>query len=355
MAKTTVGLKIGSTSIKFVELVHLRDGCKLRKIGVEEFPLSEKTQGYLNNVNFIAEKLKEIITTHKINSHKIVSGVEGESVVVRIIRVPQMKDSELRRAIRWEAEEQIPYPMDDVSLGYHILKKNLLGARGREVAVLIVGVKKQSIDEHLNIFQQIGLTPAIVDVNSLALYNIVKNSSIEISEGTALLNIGHRVTNLVITAEDFPFMVRDINFGGENITQNLMRRWGISYVEAEKLKKTRGMIRFDLETASIEEKEMSRIITDSLEELIKEIVHSFEYFASNRKGALVQKVILSGGCSLIKNLDKFLSQELEIPVQKINPFSNVSYSRDKFAQFLPSLVPLFAVPAGLALREISWT
>jgi len=356
MAKVTVGLKVGSTSVKFVEIMHGKGSrFRLKKMGVEEFPLSEKHQGYLNHSSFLAGKVQEVITLHRLNPRRIVTGVEGESVVVRIIRVPQMKDSELRKAIRWEAEEHIPYPMEDVSLGYHILKRDLLGSRGREVSVLLVGVKRKSIDEYLSIFQQVGLCPAVIDVNSLALYNVVKNSNIETTEGTALLNIGHRITNLVIIAEDFPFLVRDINFGGDNITRDLAKAWGISYLEAEQVKKTRGITGIGPELeVSIEERELSRIIRDSLEELIKEIVHSFEYFTSNRKGALVQRVILAGGGSLIKNMDKFLSQELEIPVQRINPFSNISYPKEKFQQFLPSLGPLFAIPAGLALREISW-
>lgn len=355
MAKVIVGLKVGSTSLKFVEIMHGKVGFRLKKIGVEEFPLSEKHQGYLSHSNFLAGKIQEVITIHKLNPRRIVTGVEGESVVVRIIRIPQMKDSELRRAIRWEAEEHIPYPMEDVSLGYHVLKRDLLGSRGREISLLLVGVKRRSIDEHLSIFQQVGLCPAIIDVNSLALYNVVKNSNIKITEGTALLNIGHRITNLVIIAEDFPWLVRDINFGGDNITRDLAKTWSISYVEAEKLKKTRGITGIDLESeVGIEEKEISRVIRDSLEVLIKEIVHSFEYFTSNRKGALVQRVFLAGGGSLLKNMDKFLSQELEISVQRINPFSSIDYSEKKFQQFLPSRGPLFAIPAGLALREISW-
>jgi type IV pilus assembly protein PilM len=355
MAKVTVGLKVGSTSLKFVEIIQRKGGFRLKKIGVEEFPLSEKSQEYLSHSSFLAGKIQEVITIHKLNPRRIVTGVEGKSVVVRIIRVPQMKDSELRRAIKWEAEEHIPYPMEDVSLGYYVLRRDLLGSRGREISILLVGVKRKSIDEHLSIFQQAGLCPAIIDVNSLALYNVVKNSNIEITEGTALLNIGHRISNLVIIAEDFPWLVRDINFGGDNITRDLAKAWGISYVEAEKVKKTRGISGIDLESeVSIEEKEISRVIRDSLEVLIKEIVHSFEYFTSNRKGALVQRVFLAGGGSLIKNMDKFLSQELEISVQRINPFSNIRYPEKKFQQFLPSRGPLFAIPAGLALREVSW-
>lgn len=355
MAKVTIGLKVGSTSIKFVEIMHRKNRFRLKKMGIDELPISEKQDGYLNNIDVLAEKIKDVIDSNKLNPRRMVTGVEGESVVVRIIRVPQMKDSELRRAIRWEAEEHIPYPMEEVSLGYHILKRDLLGARGREVSVLLVGVKRKSIDEHLSIFQRTGLCPAIVDVNSLALYNVVKNSNIDTPEGTTLLNIGHQTTNLVIIAEDFPFLVRDISFGGNNITQKLARAWGISYQEAEQVKKTRGITGIDIESEiSIEEKEISRIIRDSLEELIKEIVHSFEYFASSRKGALVQRIILSGGGSLIKNMDKFLSQELEVPVQRINPFNNINYSQERFQEFLPSKNSLFAVPVGLALREVSW-
>jgi len=351
----TVGLKIGSTSLKFVELLHKKNEYKVRNLGKEDFPLSEKREGYVNYTSFIAQKIKDVIRKYNLSYKRIVTGIEGESVAVRLIRVPYMKDSELHEAIKWEAQEHLPYPLDDVALDYYVLKRNLLGAQGREMSVLLAGVRKQTIDEHLQIFQEAGLCPAIIDVNSLALYNICERIKMDKKEGTALLNIGHYITNLLILTEDYPFLVRDIKFGGHNITLSLAESLGVTYREAEEIKKARIFSeRAQQLGKSVSEEEVEEIIRSSLGELINEVVRSFEYFTSNREGSPVRKVITSGGTSLVKNIDVLLSQELGISIEKMNPFANISYSKTDFRELLPSLSPAFAVPVGLALREISY-
>lgn len=354
MARTTVGLKVGSTCLKFVEILHKRNQYKLKNLGIENFPFSEKEGGYVNHISFLAEKVKEIIQTYNFNPRRIVTGIGGESVVVRLIRVPYMKDNELREAIRWEAEEHLPYPVEEVSLDYHILEKNLLSSQGKEMSVLLVGVKKQSIDEHLQIFDQAGFCPAIIDVNSIALYNVAQNINMEKKEGVALLNIGHYITNLLILTEEHPFLVRDIKFGGDNITRSLMEQLGAGYIQVENIKKSGSLT--DLKEQldrGVEEEEIRQIIRNALNEFIKEVVRSFEYFTSNREGFPVQKVVLSGGGCLVKNIDNLLSEELGVPVGKMNPFVNISYQKKGFQNLLPSFSPLFAIPVGLGLRGIS--
>ncbi|HHF98289.1 MAG TPA: type IV pilus assembly protein PilM [Candidatus Aerophobetes bacterium] len=346
-------MKVGSSSVKFVELLHKKNEYRLRKLGFESFPFSEKKEGYLNYVGFVAQKIKDIIRRYNLNSQKIVTGVEGESVAIRVVRIPQMKESELSEAIKWQAQEHLPYPLEDITVDYHVLKKDLVGAGGKEMSVLLVGVKKSTIDEYLRIFQEVGICPAIVDVNSLALYNVFERIENKKKEGTALINIGHRITNLLILAEDYPFLVRDIKFGGDNITRALIESFGVNYQEAEKIKKAEDLsyighkIGRELEPEQVEE-----VIRGALSELINEIVRSFEYYTSNREGAPVQKIILSGGVSLIKGIDVFLSQELEVPVEKFNPFVKISYAKGKFGEFLPYFSPVFSVPVGLALREV---
>lgn len=353
MSKITVGLKVGSTSLKFVELVHKKEGYRLKNISIEEFPFSEKKDGYLNHPGFIAEKIREVIRRYRLSPKRIVTGVEGESVAVRLIKVPPMKENELREAIRWEAEEHLPYPVEDIVLGYQVLKNGMSDSQSKELSVLLVGVKKENVDEHLRLFNQIGIYPAIVDVNSLALYNVAESIKMtDKAEGCALLNIGHYTTNLLVLSRGFPFLIRDIKFGGDNITRSLIKSLGVNYAQAERIKKdfsiTGGGLKVD-----IKEEEVDRLIKEALADLVKEMVHSFEYFTSTREGVPVQRVILSGGSCLIKNIDDFLSQQLGIPVERMNPFASIIYQREKLG-FSPLLAPLFAVSVGLAMREISW-
>lgn len=354
MAKTTVGLEVGSTCLKFAEILHKKSKYRLKNLGIENFPFSEKEESYLNHTSFLAKKIKEVVRTYNLNPRRIVTGVGGESVVVRVIRVPYMKESELREAIRWEAEEHLPYPVEEVSLDYNILNKDLLGSQGREMSVLLAGVKRESVNEHLQIFQHAGFCPAVIDVNSLALYNVAENINMSKTEGIALLNIGHYITNLLVLAEDYPFLVRDIKFGGDDIARSLMRQLDLSYIEAENIKKTPGLSEVNQGVdKQIGGEQIRQTIRNSLSDLIKEVVRSFEYFTSNREGSPVNKVILSGGSCLVENIDNLLSQELEVSVEKVNPFADISYQKTRFQNFLPSFSHLFATPVGLALRKIS--
>jgi len=354
MAQTTVGLKVGSTSLKFVELAHEKKKWRLKKLGIENLPFSEKEGGYLNDARFLTQKMKEIIKKYKLNPKKIVTGVGGESVAVRVIKVPYMKESELREAIRWEAEEHLPYPMKEITLDYQVLEKSLPGLREGEMSVLLVGVKNQTIDEYLQIFQQAGFCPNIVDVNSLALYNVSENIKMNTKEGVALLNIGHYITNLIILSEDRPFLVRDIKFGGHNITLYLVRILRINYRQAESLKRARSLSKMSEQLGGkIKVEEIEQIIRESLSDLVQDVVRSFEYFTSTKEGTAVQKVIMSGGVCLLEKVDTILSQELEVPVEKMDPFVNIEYQKPKFKELLPSFSPLFAIPVGLALRKIT--
>ena len=352
MGKTTVGLKIGSTSIKFVELIHEKGAYRLKNIGLEEFPFSENQEGYVNRPTFIAQKIREIIRNCRLNPRRIVTGVEGESIAVRVIKVPWMKKRELREAIRWEAEEHLPYSVEEIALGYQVLEGGTFNSGKRELSVLLVGVKKEDINEHLSLFTQVGIYPAIIDVNSLALYNLAESINlIDKAEGRAILNIGHHTTNLLVLSRGFSFLIRDIKFGGQSVTLSLIKELGVSYAEAEKIKKEFSITGKGLDK-QIKEK-VDGVIQEALGDLIKEMIHSFEYFSSTRGGTSVQKVFLSGGGCLIKNIDNFFSQQLGIPVERMNPFTGIIYQKEKL-RFSPLVAPVFSVPLGLAMREISW-
>jgi type IV pilus assembly protein PilM len=265
-----------------------------------------------------------------------------------------MKDSELREAIRWEAEEHLPYPVEDMAISYHVLQRDLVGSQGREMTVVLVGARIEAVDDLLQVFQQAGLSPAIIDVNSLALYNVFENSGITGGEGTALLNIGYATSNLLILTAEQPFLVRDIAFGGDNITRGLAETLSVTYVEAETVKRASSLKdAAERLGAQASEDSLRAATRDSLGDLIKEVVRSFEYFTSNKEGSPVTKIILSGGGSMVPGMHELLSEELEVPVEPLNPFANTSFSPDRVAGLIPELGPLFAIPVGCALREIS--
>lgn len=364
MTKISVGLEIGTASVKAVELIHKKNGYKLRKLVKADIPSPEK--GIEREVGTV-KIIRDIIHKYKINTKRVVSGVGGESVIVRRIRVPLMKEEEIEQAIRWQAEEYIPYPVDQVCLGFHVLDKGLKGEKGEEMSVMLVGARRKTIDERLGLLRKVGIFPQIMDVNALALFNIFQLSNPQPMNGIALFEIGHNTTSIVLLDKGSPFLIRDISLGGFHITQAIAKQSGVSYKVAQKMKERYGIMVLgaektssdgEIEPGGIDEKAPNKSLVDravrkSMGELVEEMLHSFEYYTSQREGARIKKVILSGGSACLKNIDKFLSEELGVPVEIINPFTGISCDSTRFRpEHLDKVGPIFAVSLGLALRRI---
>jgi len=350
MSKTTIGLEIGARAIKAVELLHKKGNYELKKLVRVEIPYKKKKEVAT------LEALRSLIGDHRINTHRIVLGVGGESVIVRRVNLPLMRKRELKRAIRWEAERYIPYPIDEICLDFHILKETSLRKK-KEMTVILVGVKKEVVENHLQLLQKADIIPQIIDANVLALYNVFDLSYGEGMKRAAILEIGHQVTTLMLMDEGNLFLVRNINIGGALFTQNIAEELKVGYPEAEKIKEKYGFLVSSERAESEEEikvkEEIDKIMRKSMNSLVEEIIRSFDYYTSQTKGAVIEKVILSGGSSYLRNIDKFLAEELGVPVMKGNPFEHIICKKEEFSSIsLARVDSIFSVGAGLALREI---
>jgi len=350
MAKVSVGLEIGGRIVKAVELIHRKRGYELRKLGMVEInPIEDNSQ----SESLTIEAIKKIVSKYKINPKRIVSGIGGDKVIVRIVEMPRMTEKEFAQSIKWQVEEYIPYPSNDISLGFHILDKDLAGGK---MSVMLVGVKKELIDAHLNLLQKAGISPQIIDVKALALFNVFQLFNEEELSNIALLDIGHYTTSIVLLFKGSPFVVRDINIGGFQITHSIAKQLKVDYKEAEEIKKRYGLLAFqDIEKEEEKERRLvDKVIRKSMDNLIKEVIHSFEYYTSQKRGEIINKLILSGGTSCLKNIEGFLSEELGIPVEKYHPFKKIIYDSRKFQpNYLAEIEPMFTPVLGLAFRKVA--
>lgn len=350
MSKITIGLEIGTRAIKAVEMLHKKGNYELKKLVRVEVPYKKKEEVAT------LEALRTLIRDHRINTRRVVLGVGGESVIVRRVNFPLMRKRELKRAIRWEAERYIPYPINEICLDFHILKEISLRKK-KEMAVILVGVKKELVEDRLGLLQKADIIPQIVDANVLALYNIFDLSYRKGMRRAAILEIGHQITTLILMDEGDLFLVRNINIGGALFTRNIAEELKVEYPEAEKIKEKYGFLVSSERAESKEEikvkEEIDKIMRKSMNSLVEEIIRSFDYYTSQTKGAVIEKVILSGGSSYLPNIDKFLAEELGIPVMKGNPFEHIIYKKEEFSSIsLARVGSIFSVGAGLALREI---
>lgn len=366
MAKVIVGLEVGMGAVKAVELTHRKNGYQLRKLAKLEIPFED--HGHTKREKIIVKVIKDLINKYGINTRRVVSGVGGESVIVRRITLPLITEKEISQAVKWQAEEYIPYSMDQVYLGYHVLNQRFSQEKGEEMAVILVGVKRETIEKHLWLLRQAGVSPKAIGVNTVALFNVFQLSNLDETDGIAILEIGHSTTSIVLLDKGSPSLIRDVNLAGFHITETIAEKIGTSFATAEQIKQRYGLVtsngsegEVDLNDGlkelstkgKVDKSLVDQVIKKSMEDLVEEIIHSFEYYASQREGKPIKKVVLSGGTAQLRNIDKFLSQELGLPVEIISPFAKITYESKKFQlDYLARVGPMFTVALGFALQEV---
>jgi type IV pilus assembly protein PilM len=268
--------------------------------------------------------------------------VSGSSVIIKRVSIADMTDEELAESIKWEAEQYIPFSIDDVNVDFQKLGP---GATEGQADILLVAVKKDKINDYVNLVKDAGLEPVVVDVDAFALANM-HELSYEAETGiTALLNIGASVMNINILRDGVSIFTRDITVGGNRYTEALQRDAGLSYEDAEKIKQGASV-----DTADSEQ--VKGIMAAVTEDIVGEIQRSFDFFRSTTGSEQVTRVLVSGGCAKIPDFTKILSERIEVPVEIVNPFKNIKVDPKHFdAAFISDAAPLAAVAVGLAMRR----
>jgi len=339
-----IALDIGSTFIKLVQLKGSGKNYSLAKFGMVPLPAEVIVEGAVMDANRVSEAIKELLVSQKIKTKEVVLSVSGSSVIIKRISIADMTDEELAESIKWEAEQYIPFSIDDVNVDFQKLGP---GAAEGQADVLLVAVKKDKINDYVNLVKDAGLDPVVVDVDAFALANMCE-LNYEMEAGiTALLNIGASVMNINILRDGVSIFTRDITVGGNRYTEALQRDAGLSYDDAEKIKRNESVDGADRD-------QLNGIIATVTEDIVGEIQRSFDFFRSTTGSDKVSRVLLSGGCAKISQFTKVLSERLEMPVDIINPFKNIKVDPKYFeAGFISDAAPLAAIAVGLAMRRPS--
>jgi type IV pilus assembly protein PilM len=337
-----IALDIGSTFIKLVQLKGSGKNFSLSKFGTVELPPEVIVEGAVMDANRVSEAIKELLTTHKVKTKEVVLSVSGSSVIIKRVSISDMTDEELAESIKWEAEQYIPFSIDDVNVDFQKLGP---GATEGQADVLLVAVKKDKINDYVNLVKDAGLEPVVVDVDAFALANMYE-LNYEMEAGiTALLNIGASVTNINILRDGVSIFTRDITVGGNRYAEALQRDAGLSYEDAEKAKRGEHVDGADSE-------QVNSIIASVTEDIVGNVQQSFDFFRSTTGSDRVAHVLTSGGCSKIPDFIKILSERLEVPVEVVNPFKNIKVDPKHFdAAQISESAPLAAIAVGLATRR----
>jgi type IV pilus assembly protein PilM len=343
--KSMVGVDIGSSSVKAVELTGKNNDFQLVSLGYEALPPDSIVDGQIMELNSVSNAIGSIFAEHKIKTAKVAAGVNGHSVIVKNIVLPQMTDDELQESFAWHAEEHIPFDITDVNLDYHVT-----GTSADAIHVLMAACKRDKIANVKQAIQLAGKQPVVIDVDAFALQNCYElNYDPQPGQVVALLNIGASTTNINILNGARSVFTRDATFGGNQYTSLLQKELGLTFDQAERVK--RGM----LMPEGSEHREIEPILDTVSDILALEIQKTMDFYrATVEEGeAAVQKILVSGGGSKLTGLVEFLARRFEIPTEVFDPFRKIRVdSRGFDPEYMREIVPEMAIAVGLALRGV---
>lgn len=337
-----LGVDIGSSSVKIVELKPGRKkGYQLVGLGMATIPPDSIVDGALMNASVVGDAVRSILSSAKMKTKECAIAVAGHSVIVKKINLPTMSAEELEESIQWEAEQYIPFDINDVNVDFQILGA---GPEEGQMGVLLVAAKKDMINDYLTMVRETGLAPVVVDVNAFAVENMYEvNYPLTEGEVVALVNIGASTININVLKGGVSAFTRDVSAGGNQYTEEIQKTLNVSYDEAEKMK---------IGAKEAVPPELSGIFSSVSDNISSEIQRSLDFYSATAGEEKIVKVFISGGCAKVSGLDKVIAGKANTPVEVLNSFNNIEYSPRSFdAEYIADVSPAAAVAVGLALRR----
>jgi len=347
---SVIGLDIGSNSVKAVEItIKSRDkGFELRGLGQAALPSEAIVQGAFLNSSAIVDTIHEAIDSGRFSSKDVAASVSGHSVIVKRVNLPQMTREELEDQIQWEAEQYIPFDVNEVNLDFQILDSN---EEEGQMDVLLVAAKKDLIDDYFQVISEAGLNPVAIDVAGFAIQNAFEaNYEQDPAAITALVNIGAQVVNINVLKNGIPSFTRDIMTGGAQYTEEIQKALSVSFDEAEKIKI--GGSQEGGQAQEVIPQEVEQAMRSVSDTVIGEISRSLDFFAATSTEARISKVLLSGGGSKIAGFAAAFKERTGLETEVMNPLAHMLPSKGFEAEYLEAMSPVLAVGIGLATRRI---
>lgn len=336
--KGTIGLDIGSGYLKVVQLKDSKGGYELELFDMLPLPPELIVDGSIIDSLRLVDSLKELARKAKIKAKDTTISIAGHSsVIIKRVALPDMSEDELYESIKFEAEQYIPFDIDDVDLDFQILGPK---EEPGQMDVILVAVKKDIINEYISVVKEAGFNCQIVDVNSFALENIYEiNYEIEPEKNVALVNIGANTINMNILKGGISVFTRDSAVGSNLHTEVLQREFNLTYEVAERLKRGEPV-------ENVSPQDAFSVMELASEEIISEVNRSLEYFHED-----IHEIVLSGGSALIRDFPNLLAEKIRVETKLLQPFKNIKIPKHLDLAYIQEMAPMAAVAAGLALRR----
>lgn len=345
--KRTVGLDIGSSSIKLVEILDTSEGYLLNNFSQVPLEKGIIVEGSITDVQALSERIRGLFKISGCKTKRVVTSLPGHKVIAKKASFPTLGAEDLRQLVNDEAGNYLPFDdVKDVSFDFQILGESE-GNPG-QMDVVLVAAKKDVVQNYADAIQKAGLKAVIMDVDPFALEAMYDaNYDFEEHDVVVLVNIGASITNINVVKGGQSIFTRDVSMGGQSITDSIQEKLGVPPEEAERIK---------IEAAKEGTPPAAGPRVDPLEfaePLFMEIERSIDYFRSTHGGEYIKEVILSGGSAKISGIVETLTQRLNIDAQIVNPFQNITYNRKIFDPVtIEDIGPVAALGIGLALRRV---
>ncbi len=338
-----IGLDIGVSSIKLVEVEHTKKSATLTAFGYIPTPANSIVNGEIANPEAVAHAIQSLVRQSKTKRKKACTAIWGTAVITKKISIPRIEESLLAEQLRWEAEQYIPFDIKEINLNYQVLRNN--NPNPEQMTVLLVAAKRDFVLQYAEVVEAAGLECSVIDVAGFALANCLElNFPQSKGQSSVMLNIGAGTTNFVVIENGEATFSRDIAIGGNTYTSDIQKSMSISAEEAEALKISAG-------TGQPVPQEVTESLNQTNEVVAEEIRRSFDFFLATSTDSVIQKVYVTGGGIGVPGLFDQIQTNLSLPLEIFNPFTRVQYTKAFTSEYISQIAPYAGVSLGLALRK----
>lgn len=336
-----IGVDIGSHAIKVCQLKETDNGFKVISVGSAVLPEGAVDDGTLVEPEIVGKTIAELFSNLKIRTKKVGISISGYSVIVKKVNLHAMDDKQLEEHILAEAEQYIPFDIQDVYLDFQRITPQEESEERTDV--MLVAAKKEVIDDYLQMLEGIGLQVVLVDVDGFAMENTFEQCSRDLTN-VALVDIGASKMNINIISDGLSVVARDIVVGSRQLTEQIQASLDIDYEDAEAIK-------LGQEPAGENQETIEEIFLSTCTQWVLEIKKAIDLYHANNPDMPLQQIVLSGGGAKVAGMCDFLSQETGLEVNLFNPFKNMGFDPKKIdTDYLNSIGPEMAIATGIAIR-----
>lgn len=340
-----VGIDISASSVKVLELSKTGGQYRVERYAVEPLPLNAVVEHAITEIEQVADAVERAVKRSGTKCRNAAVAVASSHVISKIIRMPAgLSEQDLQMQIEMEADHYIPYPLDEVNLDFQVL--GTAEDNAEEVEVLIAACRKEIVDDYLAVIHSHGLTPTVVDIENYAMesaYTLIAEhmpgGGMERTVG--IFDIGATTMNLNVMHNNRSVYTRDHNFGGRQLTEEIQRRYGLSYEEAGLAKKQGGL----------PDNYQTDVLRPFMEAMCQEVMRALQFFYSSSSFNSVDQVLLAGGCAQVPGVDELVATRIGVNTAIANPFANMALASRIKPQMLTNDAPSLMITCGLALRS----